>query len=114
MKKGKKTPQGEKAPLMEIMIERGKVFGYFLTDLVRRMRYGIKNICRNCGISETHTFRAKMEQGIGVDLFLYDLMYVALKSALDTSHTEEARSFSNELEKNHDLYLDVVPRGVLR
>ena len=98
------SPNKRRTPFGEIMIQRCRVFGCFLTTLARKMRFGIKKLCAICGISESHTFRGKMMKGIEVDFSIYQMMYVALKSVLVTRPTRDYQLMMVELEENFNTF----------
>ncbi len=109
MNKQYNNPNKKRTQLREIMIQRCRVFGCFLTTLARKMRFGIKKLCAICGISESHTFRGKMMQGIEVDFSIYHTMYVALKSVLVTRPTKDYQLMLAELEENFEAFTAPVP-----
>ena len=97
-------PTRGNASLQELVSRRAREFGCFLAAMAQKVRYGIHRLCAECGISEPHTFRAKLMKGIEVEYRIYTLIYTALKEKLQKRNTLENRFYLAQLRQGLERF----------
>ena len=114
MKKKKKPPTEVRAPYLKVMNDRSIAFGHFLANLTREMGVCVRTLCLHCGISEPHTFRGKLMNGIEVSAEIYRDIYNYLHSILSASRTDESRLLKARLEESLSAYYAALDLSVFR